>query len=203
MGFECTFLLNNSPNIEAEFELLAISLERFGCIYATYRTKIYCLCLRMTGNRAEAEDLTQEAFLRLFRKFDTFRNESSFYSWLRRIAINVVLLRFEKPGWHRETSLDALAEPRTTEDSSPRMQFGCVDCELQAVLDRVDLERALDRLSPGFRTVLILHDVEGYCHGEISQLMGCSIGTSKSQLHKARSRMRGFLGGYDGRGLPA
>ncbi len=203
MGFECSSLLDNQLSIGAEFEFLAVSLEQFGNIYATYRPKIYCLCLRMTGNCAEAEDLTQEAFLRLFHKFDTFRHESSFYTWLRRLAINVVLLRFQKPSWRRESSLDALAKPRTFEDSSPGMEFGCIDCRLQAVMARVDLQRALKRLPPGFRTVLILHDVEGYCHGEISQLMGCSIGTSKSQLHKARSKMRGYLSGYGNRGLAA
>lgn len=196
MQYGCPSVLSNVASLGKEVELLAVSLDQFGNIYATYRTRIYCLCLRMTGNNAEAEDLTQEAFLRLFHKLDTFRHESSFYTWLRRIAINVVLLRFQKPSYCRETSLDTLAAPNISDKSSPEIEVSCVDCNLGAVLVRIDLQRALDRLPPGFRKVLILHDVEGYGHGEISQLMGCTIGTSKSQLHKARSRMRGLLGAY-------
>lgn len=187
---------SNSVSTMEDVELFTFSPEHLGSLYATYRSRIYCLCLRMTGNYAEAEDLTEDTFLRLFRKLGSFRHESSFYTWLRRLTVNVVLLRFQKPGWHRETSLEGLAEPNGLTGEAPGREFGCVDCDLQAVLERIDLERAIDRLPPGFRRVLVLHDIEGYGHGEISRLMGCSVGTSKSQLHKARTKMRGFLGGY-------
>lgn len=185
-----------TKNLGKEVELVAISLDQFGGIYSAYRPRIYCLCVHMTGNCAEAEDLTQEAFLRLFHKLNTFRGESSFYRWLRRLAINVALLRFQKPSWRRGTSLDGMDAPNPRGESSPGIKFGCVDCNLEAVVERVDVQRALDRLPRGFKTVLILHDVEGFGHREISQLMGCTIGTSQSQLDKVRSRMRGFLGAY-------
>lgn len=196
MEYRCASSPNNSPDTRGDAELATLPPEQFGGLYATYRPRIYCLCLRMTGNYSEAEDLTEDSFLRLFHKFGSFRQESSLYTWLRRLTINVVLLRFQKPGWHRETSLEGLAEPNGPAGEGRRREFGCVDCDLQAVLERIDLERALNRLPPGFRTVLIMHDIEGYGHGEISRLMGCSVGTSKSQLHKARTKMRGFLGGY-------
>lgn len=202
MEVKCAAVAGRTVGFHRE-EFFSFSHDQFGRIYTTYRPQIYFLCLRMTGNSAEAEDLAQEAFLRLFGKLDTFRGESSFYTWLRRLAINVVLLRFETPRWRRETSLDELAQPQASPDSLSEMQFGCFDCDLGAVLDRIDLQRALDRLPAGFRTVLIMHDVEGYKHGEISRLMGCSIGTSKSQLHKARSKMRRLLGGPDGGELVA
>jgi len=167
--------------------------EELGRLYTAYRSRVYFICLRMTGNHDEAEDLTQETFLRLLQKIDTFRHESSFYTWLRRLAINVVLLRFERPSWRRETSLDALASPDASSDSSFGMQFGTTDRDLMAVPERIDLERALDRMPPGFKAVLEMHDVKGYGHEEISQRMRASVGTSKSQLHKARAKMRGLL----------
>lgn len=175
------------------------SREEFECIYRTYRSRIYSLCLRMTGNCDQAEDLTQDTFLRAFQKLDTFRGESSFYFWLRRVAINVVLLQFQKPSERREASLDMLAEPDGSADSSSGMQFGGADRHLLSVADRIDLQRALDRLAAGFRAVLLLHDVEGYEHAEVSRRLSCSVGTSKSQLHKARTRMRGFLTEPSGR----
>jgi RNA polymerase sigma-70 factor (ECF subfamily) len=164
-------------------------------IYAVYGPRVYYLCLRMTGNADDAEDLSQEAFLRLIQKLDTFRGESAFYTWLRRLAINVVLLRFQKASWRRETSLDALMEPRSGFGFSPGNEFATIDPELLGAIDRINLERAIDQLPPGFKAVFILHDIEGYEHCEISRMLGCSVGTSKSQLHKARMKMRGLLAG--------
>jgi RNA polymerase sigma-70 factor, ECF subfamily len=162
-------------------------------IYALYGPRVYYLCLRMTRNPADAEDLLQETFLRLIQKLDSFRGESAFYTWLRRLAINVVLLKFEKASWQRETSLEAMTDPDPFFAYHPRREFAADDAELVAVVDRISLERAIERLSPGFKTVFILHDIEGYGHQDISKLMGCSIGTSKSQLHKARLKLREFL----------
>jgi RNA polymerase sigma-70 factor, ECF subfamily len=169
-------------------------LSDFAAIYSMYSARVYFLCLRMTGNAHDAEDLSQEAFLRLIQKLDKFRGESAFYTWLRRLAINVVLLKFQKASWRHETSLDALMEADSVLDFASRTEFATHDLELLGAIDRINLERAIDQLPPGFKAVFVLHDIEGYGHAEISGLMGCSIGTSKSQLHKARQKLRDLLG---------
>ncbi len=168
-------------------------IDEFEDLYLTYRSRVWALCLRMTGNPDDAEDLTQETFIRLFQKLDTFRGESAFCTWLRRITINVVLLRFQKASWRRETSMEALTTTDPLSGCPLPMEFGRIDSQLMGAVDRVNLQRAIDQLPPGFKAVLILHDIEGYEHVEISELMGCSIGTSKSQLHKARLKMRELL----------
>ena len=145
----------------------------------------------MVGNTAEAEDLTQEAFLQLFRKISTFRGESAFSTWLHRLAVNVVLMKLRKKSG-KETSLEQVTEP-DEESGGPRRDFGAADLKLSGSLDRVNLERAVGQLPPGYRAVFVLHDVEGYEHNEIAEIMGCSIGNSKSQLHKARMRLRELL----------
>lgn len=169
------------------------SINEFESLYVSYRPRVWSLCLRMTGNPDDAEDLTQETFVRLFQKLDTFRGDSAFCTWLRRIAINVVLLRFQKASRRHETSMEALAALDTTTGRPHQMEFGGFDPSLMSAIDRITLQRAIDQLPPGFRAVLILHDIQGYEHVEISELMGCSIGTSKSQLHKARLKMREML----------
>jgi RNA polymerase sigma-70 factor, ECF subfamily len=166
-------------------------LDDLAHIYARYNARVYYLCLRMTGNAHDAEDLSQEAFLRLIQKHDTFRGESAFYAWLRRLTINVVLLRFQKASWQHEVSLDELLDP--VFDKHSKHLLAAIDPEMVGTIDRINLERAMDLLPPGFRTVFVLHDIEGYQHAEISKLLGCSIGTSKSQLHKARLKMRELL----------
>lgn len=168
-------------------------IGEFEQLYLTYRSRVWSLCLHMTGNPDDAEDLTQETFIRMFQKLDTFRGESAFYTWLRRLAINVVLLRFQKASWRRETSMEQLTGPDPNTGSPHKMEFGRIDAQLTGAVDRINLQRAIDQLPPGFKAVFILHDVEGYEHVEISELMGCSVGTSKSQLHKARLRMRELL----------
>ena len=167
--------------------------DTFEHLYLTYRSRVWSLCLRMTGNPDEAEDLTQETFIRMFQKLDTFRGESAFYTWLRRLTINVVLLRFQKASWRRETSMEQLMGPDPITGCPHKMEFGRIDTQLTGAVDRINLQRAIDQLPPGFKAVFILHDIEGYEHIEISELMGCSVGTSKSQLHKARLRMRELL----------
>jgi RNA polymerase sigma-70 factor, ECF subfamily len=181
---------DESPRLESSD---AEWIEEFESLYKTYSLPIYCLCLRMTGNRDDAEDLTQETFVRLFQKHATFRGESAFYTWLRRLAINVVLLGFDKAYRRRETSLEELAEPNPLSGGPARCEFGALDSELQSAVERVCLERAIEQLPRGFRNILVLHDVEGYEHSEISLRNGCTVGTSKSQLHKARLRMRELL----------
>ena len=167
--------------------------EAFERIYRLHNRRVYALCLRMVGNTAEAEDLTQEAFLQLFRKIGTFRGESAFSTWLHRLAVNVVLMRLRKKTL-AETSLDEATEP--DEDAGgPRKDIGGPDLRLSGSVDRVNLERAVEQLPPGYRSIFVLHDVQGYEHNEIAAIMNCSIGNSKSQLHKARMRLRRVVAG--------
>lgn len=163
----------------------------FERLYHLHSRRVYSLCLRMVGNPAAAEDLAQEAFLQLFRKIQTFRGESAFSTWLHRLTVNVVLMRLRRRNV-METSLNDLAEQDEEAKSAPR-EVGAEDLKLSGSVDRVNLERAVGHLPPGYRAVFLLHDVEGYEHNEIADMLGCSIGNSKSQLHKARTRLRELL----------
>jgi len=164
--------------------------EAFEVLYGLHKRRVYSLCLRMTGNTAEAEDLTQEAFLQLYRKIATFRGESAFSTWLHRLAVNVVLMHLRKKGLP-EVSLQETLEP--SEEDGPKKDIGARDNVLAGSIDRVNLERAIESLPPGYRIIFVLHDIEGYEHNEIAEMMGCSIGNSKSQLHKARMKLRDIL----------
>jgi RNA polymerase sigma-70 factor, ECF subfamily len=165
--------------------------EAFERLYQLHSRRVYSLCLRMVSNTAEAEDLTQEAFLQLFRKIGTFRGESAFSTWLHRLAVNVVLMRLRKKT-AIVSSLDEITEP-DDESSGPRRDFGGPDLRLTGSIDRLNLQRAIDQLPAGYKSVFVLHDMQGYEHNEIAGIMGCSIGNSKSQLHKARMRLRELL----------
>jgi RNA polymerase sigma-70 factor (ECF subfamily) len=162
----------------------------FAQLYSLHKRRIYSLCLRMVGNIAEAEDLTQEAFLQLHRKISTFRGDSAFSTWLHRLAINVVLMQLRKKGLSL-ISLDEAMEP--VPDEGPGRSFGAPDLALSGTIDRLALERAVADLPAGYRLIFILHDIEGYEHNEIASMLECSIGNSKSQLHKARMRLRDAL----------
>ena len=164
--------------------------DAFEVLYALHKRRVYSLCLRMTSNVAEAEDLTQEAFLQLYRKIATFRGESAFSTWLHRMAVNVVLMKLRKKGLP-EVSLEETLEPQ--QEDAPRKDIGAPDLALAGSVDRVNLERAIEGLPKGYRVIFVLHDVEGYEHNEIAEMMGCSIGNSKSQLHKARLKLRELL----------
>jgi RNA polymerase sigma-70 factor (ECF subfamily) len=166
--------------------------EAFERIYRLHSRRVYALCLRMMkGNATEAEDLTQEAFVLLFRKIGTFRAESAFSTWLHRLAFNVVLMRMRKNARgdvHLEETNDS-----DDEATASRREIGARDVRLSGVVDRVNLQRALDQLPSGYRSVFVLHDVFGYEHNEIASIWGCTVGNSKSQLHKARLRLRQLL----------
>jgi RNA polymerase sigma-70 factor (ECF subfamily) len=162
----------------------------FAQLYSLHKKRIYSLCLRMLGNVAEAEDLTQDAFLQLHRKIATFRGDSSFVTWLHRLAINVVLMHLRKKGLSL-ISLDEAMEP--TADEGPGRSFGAPDLTLAGAIDRMVLQSAVADLPAGYRLIFILHDIEGYEHNEIASMLECSIGNSKSQLHKARLRLRQTL----------
>jgi len=164
--------------------------QAFQALYDRHKRRVYSLCLRMTSNTAEAEDLTQEAFLQLYRKIGTFRGESAFSTWLHRLSVNVVLMHL------RKKSLPVVSLEETTqpgEDDTPKKDFGAEDMALAGSIDRLQLQKAVDDLPPGYRTIFVLHDVEGYEHNEIADIVGCSIGNSKSQLHKARMKLRDLL----------
>jgi RNA polymerase sigma-70 factor (ECF subfamily) len=184
-----------SPKTLTEAEAIHLAqagnAAAFEFLYQLHRRRVYALCLRMVGSPSDAEDLMQEAFLQLFRKIGTFRGESAFSTWLHRMTVNVVLMRLRKKSLP-VASLEELTEP-DEETGGPRKDVGAPDLRLSGVVDRVNLQRSMEKLAPGYRTVFVLHDVQGYEHNEIAGIMGCSVGNSKSQLHKARTRLRELL----------
>jgi RNA polymerase sigma-70 factor (ECF subfamily) len=163
--------------------------EAFETLYHLHKRRVYSLCLRMTSNTAAAEDLTQEAFLQLFRKIGTFRGESAFSTWLHRMSVNVVLMQLRKKG----LAVVPLEDTLEGDEESPKKEPGADDVRLAGSIDRLRLEKAIENLPPGYRAVFLLHDVQGYEHNEIAEMVGCSIGNSKSQLHKARMKLRELL----------
>ena len=163
--------------------------DAFATLFNTHKAKIYSVCLRMTNNTAEAEDLTQDAFLQVFRKLATFRGDSALSTWLYRIAVNTVLMHFRKKAL-RQISLD---EPYSQDAKTVRREYGSRDDRLVGCVDRIALARAITELPAGYRTIFLLHEVEGYEHQEIADLLNCSVGNSKSQLHKAKLRIREVL----------
>ena len=163
----------------------------FEQLYRRHSGHVYSICLRILKDAGEAEDLTQEAFLQLFRKIHTFRGEAKFSTWLHRLTTNLVLMRLRKKR-HPEVPLDATHESEE-EDSRPVMELGGPDLQLSGMADRINLNKAIEQLPDGYREMFILHDVEGYEHHEIASILGCSLGNSKSQLYKARLRLRELL----------
>ena len=163
--------------------------DAFGSLFQANRSRIYSVCLRMTSNAAEAEDLTQDTFLHVFRKINKFRGDSAFSTWLHRIAVNTVLMHFRKNSLN-QVSVD---ESSDMDGDKKRREYGTRDKELAGCIDRVALARAIKELPPGYRTVFLLHEVEGYEHQEIAEMLNCSVGNSKSQLYKARLRFRELL----------
>lgn len=161
-------------------------MDAFENVYRRYHNRVYTLCFRMIRNKTQAEDLTQEVFIQLFRKINTFRGDSSFTTWLHRLTVNQVLMHLRRPNVKSE---------QTTEDGTLplRMVSGTENPRKMALIDRISLDHAISQLSPGYRVVFILHDVEGYEHIQISRMLGCAVGTSKSQLHKARLKLRKLL----------
>jgi len=163
----------------------------FEDLYRAHSRRVYALCLRMLGNPTEAEDLTQEVFLLLFRKIHTFRGDSAFSTWLHRLTVNLVLMNLRKkpaPVVSIEASPDA-----DDGTASQGVDIGGPDLSLEGSLDRINLARCIAQLPLGFRTIFVLHDIQGYEHHEIATILGRSVGDSKSQLHKARARLRELL----------
>jgi len=181
----------NATNITAsDYDLAQAAaggdMEAFEALYERHHRRVYSLCLRMLANVTEAEDLTQEVFIQVFRKIGSFRGESAFTTWLHRLTVNQVLMHFRKRGVRLE---------QTTEEGEMQdvVQIGSERPQSMPVVDRIALDKAIAQLPPGYRTVFVLHDVEGYEHEEIAKILGVSVGTSKSQLHKARMKLRNLL----------
>ncbi|HJR08236.1 MAG TPA: RNA polymerase sigma factor [Pyrinomonadaceae bacterium] len=175
---------------ETDFELAQRSAagdrEAFEQLYHRHFRRVYALTLRMTTNPSTAEDLTQEVFIHLFNKIGSFRGDSAFTTWLHRMTVNHVLMFFRKSSTRSELL--------TNEGETPvQIVRGTENAGKMPIVDRIALEKAISELPPGYRSVFVLHDVEGYEHEEIGQMLGCSTGTSKSQLHKARLKLRDLL----------
>src|ERR1700740_3206480 len=163
----------------------------FEFIYRLHCRRVYTLCLRMMKDPSEAEDLTQEAFMQVFRKIHTFRGESAFSSWLHRLTVNIVLMRLRK----KKLTLTSLDQVHGSDEGGdrPRDEAGGPDVRLTGIFDRANLQRAVSQLPRGYKAAFILHDLQGYQHKEIAEILGCSVGTCKSQLHRARKAIREFL----------
>ena len=164
--------------------------QAFATLFQQHKNRVYSVCLLMTKDVAEAEDLTQEAFLQVFRTVSSFRGDAAFSTWLYRVAVNTVLMKLRRRKSPPTVSLD---EPLNSESPSLHRDFGKNDPALCGVVDRIALCRALEDLPEGCRTIFALHEVQGYQHHEIAELLDCSIGNSKSQLHKAKLKMRALL----------
>jgi RNA polymerase sigma-70 factor (ECF subfamily) len=166
----------------------------FASIYRNYRRRIYFQCFCMLHDPTDAEDATQEVFLQLFRKVHTFRGESSFSTWLHRLTTNCVLMeiRRRRHRFHetvpREISMNA-GMGNAVMDAA----LDTIQAPSTPTLERISIVNALSQLPKGYQRIFELHDVQGYTHEEIGKLLGIKGGTSKSQLHRARLRMRRLL----------
>jgi RNA polymerase sigma-70 factor, ECF subfamily len=164
--------------------------EAFATLYQLHKKRVYSVCLQMTKDVADAEDLTQEAFMQVFRSVNSFRGDSAFSTWLYRIAVNTVLMKLRR---RKSPPLISLDEPVSADSPSLKRDVGKADPSLSGAIDRIALRRAVEELPAGCRKIFDLHEVEGYQHHEIAQLLECSVGNSKSQLHKAKLKMRDVL----------
>jgi len=184
-------LANRKAQSDSEATLvrraLAGEADAFAKLFEANRGRVYAICLRMTNNPADADDLTQEAFIQAFRKLATFRGDSALSTWLHRVAVNTALMHFRRQVVPKAT----LEAP--TDHEGGRRELGRQDDRLHHSLDRIALTRALDALPSGYRKIFELHEIGGYGHREIAKLLSCSIGNSKSQLHKAKQRIRECL----------
>ena len=157
----------------------------FEALYRQHATRLYNLASRMLGTRGEADDLLQDIFLLAYRKIGSFRGESSLGTWLYRLAMNHCLDVLRNRQTRMGMQTDSLDEPDAAPVASPVPLVGAVS--------RIDLERAIETLPPACRAAFLLHDVEGFGHQEVGAMLGISDGTSKSQVHKARMRIRAYL----------
>jgi RNA polymerase sigma-70 factor, ECF subfamily len=161
-------------------------MAAFEEIYQRHHRRVYSICLRMLQNAHEAEDLTQDVFIQLYRKIGSFRGDSAFTTWLHRMTVNQVLMHFRK----RTVKFEKTTEEGETPD---QVVAGTSNPNKMPIVDKIALENAIDQLPAGYKNVFVLHDVEGFEHEEVARILGCSVGTSKSQLHKARLKLQKLL----------
>jgi len=166
----------------------------FEYLYRSHSGHVYSVCLRMLRNPVDAEDMTQQVFLQLFRKIGTFRGDSEFSTWLHRVTVNAVLMHLRRKK-ATEMIVQSLDEPDPDRDA-PR-ELGPGDTSILGALDRLNLKRAIRRLPSGYKRFFLLH-VIGFKHREIARLLRCTVGCSKSQVHKARKRLQRLLLGEQG-----
>lgn len=163
-----------------------VERQTFHELYQTHRPRVYSICLRMTTDAAEAEDLTQDVFLHLFRTIGSFRGESAFTTWLHRLTVNLVLMHFRRQKRRRE-SISESGELQLYAEADSLNPMG------MRVVDGILLSEVMAKLPNGYRQALVMHDIEGLEHNEIAAMRGRSQGTSKSQLHKARAMLRQLI----------
>lgn len=163
----------------------------FERLYRLHSPRVYSLCLRMLRNADDAEDSTQDVFLHVFRKIQGFRGDAAFSTWLHRVAVNTVLMRFRGSKEAKTSTLDDSNSNR--ENGAPSREAGAPDPHLEGYVDRVAIEKAIAELPPRCKLMFVLYDIQGYAHREIARIAGCSVGNAKSQLHKARVRLRQLL----------
>jgi len=193
-ALECKRLRAPVKSVEADMVARAQAGDQdaFSELYWRNKRHVFSICMRMASDVSVAEDLTRETFLQVHRKLGSFRGDSAFSTWLHRLAVNTVLMYLRKhalPVVSLEYLMENVPEERIGRD------FGTRDLKQAGVLDRVALDRAVAVLAPGYRSIFFLHDIEGFHHREIASKLRCSIGNTKSQLHKARQVLRGALGG--------
>ncbi len=162
-------------------------LAAFEAIYRAHSGRLYSVACRVLGNPTDAEDMLQEIFLAAHRKFETFRGESALGTWLYRLAMNLCLDHLRSRAARSGQLTDALDDEYGLDDAGSRHLA-------ERTIARMDLERAMAQLPAGCRTAFVLHDVEGLEHREVAEVLGIAEGTSKSQVHKARLRLRAMLG---------
>ncbi len=174
--------LSDLSDFELAQKAASGDIAAFEKIYWEHHRRVYSVCFRMAKNTADAEDLTQQVFLLLFRKIGSFRGDSAFSTWLHRMTVNTVLMHFRKAKTIKES---------TTEDGEmhERINLGSTKHKNPQYVDRIALTRAIGELPDGYRKVFILHDIQGYQHDEIAKILCCANGTSKSQLYKARRKL--------------
>ena len=163
-------------------------LAAFEELYRAHAGRLYSVAFRLVGNAADAEDLLQEIFLAAHRKLDSFRGESALGTWLYRLATNLCLAHLRSRTGRSNQVTDPL------DDEVGVFDAGAGDLAERTVT-KMDLERALARLPEGCRAAFVLHDVEGLEHREVAEVLGIAEGTSKSQVHKARLKLRALLSG--------
>lgn len=176
----------DAPDLELCAMAAEGNLAAFEVIYSRYHRRTYSLALRMTSSQTDAEDLTQEVFVQLFKKIGSFRGDSAFSTWLHRMTVNQVLMHFRRRTVKNERTSDDGEMPEQT-------VLGSANPGKMQIIDRIALKNAIAELPEGYRNVFILHDVNGFEHEEVAKRLGISVGTSKSQLHKARLKLRGLL----------